>query len=430
MANAFTRLFIKDLPGNRASDTEAEVRNAAQYSEKEKEFFLGALNYSSSGASVNPKSVLSIPAFYRAVQIISGVLSSMPIEVYSTNRDGSRTTFTDHPLVKLLNFRPSKNYTPYTFIETMILHLYAHGNFYAIIRRMQVDRSIASLDIVKDPRDVAVEENNRGEVVYKINGVSYNPDRILHIKGVTFDGLEGENQLSIQRENFGLALSIRRYLSKFFGNGAHLSGVLKAAQTLTQTVYDRLVASWKARYSAGGSDEGGTAILENGMEYQPISLSPEQASAEVLRKGSIADIALITGVPRFMLEESDPTFNNGETLTRQFVNYTILPLCQRIQDEIDYKLFSLDEQYIKRVEFNLTKLLSADTEQRSRYLDSLMKWGIVTINEARKMEGMNPSESPEANVHHIPVNMVDPGNMEENDNSTKQNDNADEGERN
>ena len=56
--------------------------------------------------------------------------------------------------------------------------------------------------------------------------------------------------------------------------------------------------------------------------------------------------------------------------------------------------------------FNLTKLLSADTEQRAKYLDSLMKWGIITPNEARTMEEMNPSDDPEADKLHFPVNML------------------------
>lgn len=343
----------------------------------------------------------------------------MPLEVYSKAADGSRKLYDAHPLVKLLNFRPSKNYTPYTFIETMILHLYTYGNFYAIIRKNNIDRKIASLDIVPDPTQVYPEINGRGDVMYRIGNQSYNPDRVLHIKGVSFDGIKGENQQELQKENFGLALSIRRYLAKFFGNGAHLSGVLKYAQSLTQPIYDRLIASWRSRFGAGGTEEGGTAILENGIEYQPISLSPEQSSVDTLRKASIADISLITGVPRFMLEESDPTFNNGETLTQLFVNYTILPLCQRIQDEMDYKLFSEEEQYTKRLSFNLTELLGADTEQRAKYLDTLMKWGIVTINEARAMERINPSDDPEANVHHIPVNMIDPGQAPQNSTSNE-----------
>lgn len=415
MANAFTRLFIKDAPAHRVSDNPpTEERNATQ-AQKEKDIWFGSLNYSSSGAAVSPLSVLSVPAFYRAVQIISGVLSSMPVEVFSTSNDNSRTVFPAHPLVKLLNFRPHPAYTPYTFTETMILHLFAYGNFYAIIRRKNIDRSIISLDIVTDPNQVSAEINSRSELVYKIKQQSYSADRVLHIKGVTFDGILGEDAQILQRENFGLALAIRKYLAKFFGNGAHLSGVLTMPGALTQQIYERLVASWKARYGANGSDSGGTAILEHGTEYKPITLSPEQSSSEAMRRASIADIALITGVPRFMLEESDPTFNNGETLTRQFVNYTILPLCQRIQDEFDYKLFSTDEQYTLRAEYNLTKLLSADTEQRSKYLDSLMKWGIVTINEVRKMEGMNPSTDENANKHLIPVNMVSPDSQNNDD---------------
>ena len=406
-----SQLFVEPASNAGSHVTDTNQRTQALTPKQEMEAWYGqSLNYSQSGARVTPSTILSIPAFYRAVEIIAGVLCSMPLEVFEEKEDGSIITDKRHDVAKLLNFRPSPLYTPYSFIETMILHFHIYGNFYAIIRKTPISQEITSLDIVADPTSVELTVNSRNEPRYRIkndNGeISYNPDRILHIKNISFTGLVGEDTKELHKENFGLALAIRRYLSKFFGNGAHLTGILKSPVKLTQDIYDRLIKSWRARFGAGGSEEGGTAVLENGMEYQPISLSPNDSGTSDQRKSTVADISLITGVPRFMLEDSDPTFNNGETLTRQFVNYTILPMCERIQDEFNYKLFLPSEQNRKKARFNLSKLLSADTEQRSKYLDSLLKWGVITINEARKMEGMNPSSDEIANKHLVPVNMV------------------------
>jgi len=408
IAQKIAGLFITPTPSERANHvTDTEERTKTLTPQQEMSMWWGqSFNYSSSGATVTPQTILSIPAFYRAVNIISGVLCSMPLEVYSENAGGGTTTDKRHPVARLLNFRPSSMYTPYTFIETMILHLHVHGNFYAIIRRTGITQDIVSLDIVANPSEVETTMTTRNEPRYLINKQSYKPESVLHIKGISWDGILGEDTKTVHKENFGLALSIRQYLSKFFGNGAHLSGVLESPTKLVQDVYDRLVKSWKVRYGKGGSEEGGTAILENGITYKPISLSPADSGTTDQRRGSIADIALITGVPRFMLEESDPTFNNGETLTKQFVNYTILPLCERITDEINYKLFPVQEQGVKMAKFNLSKLLSADTEQRAKRLDTLAKWGMITPNEGRAMEDINPSTDPEANKLHFPVNML------------------------
>ena len=153
----------------------------------------------------------------------------------------------------------------------MILHLYTYGNFYAIIRKNNIDRKIASLDIVPDPTQVYPKSTGAAmlcigwqPVVQPRPGFTYQRGKLWRHKR--------RKPAGTTKENFGLALSIRRYLAKFFGNGAHLSGVLKYAQSLTQPIYDRLIASWRSRFGAGGTEEG-TAILENGIEYQPISLS-------------------------------------------------------------------------------------------------------------------------------------------------------------
>ena len=149
------------------------------------------------------------------------------------------------------------------------------------------------------------------------------------------------------------------------------------------------------------------------MDYIQIGLSPGDAQFGETKKLSVADIALITGVPRFLLEESDPTFNNGETLTRLFFNYTIMPICENIEGEISRKLFKTSEMDRFSVRFDLNQLLRADTEQRGRYIDNLMKWGILNRNEVREMEGWNPIEDGSGDKFFVPLNMVDPSDTED-----------------
>lgn len=388
---------------------------------------LGAVYWKSkSGAAIDVKSIISLPAFWRAVKIVSGVIASLPIEVVTEKADGVEEVDRKHPVYQLLSYYPSELYTKYKFIETMIAHIMAYGNFYAVINFDNLTSRPKSMDIVSMPDKVTIERNKRGGIVYVIDGqtrIAY--DRMLHISNLSMDGICGLNMPEIHVDNYGLAVSNRDYGNTFYSNGAHLSGALKHPGKLTQEAYNRLRSSWESRNS-GAENAGKTAILEEGMDYVRIGLAPGDAQFGETKKLSIADIALITGVPRFLLEESDPTFNNGETLTRQFTNYTILPFCENIESEFNRKLFMTYEMGKTRTRFNLNQLLRADTEQRGRFIDNLMKWGIINRDEARHMEGWNPIADGSGAKYLVPLNMVDPSQPEDGNSETDENEQENE----
>lgn len=369
---------------------------------------IGAMYFASkSGVVVDEKAILSLPAFYRAIKILTGVVASLPLEVVEESAEGTETQRKDHPVYRLLNLNPSPLYNRFKFFETLVLHYLAHGNFYAIIN-YRLGRP-NSLTIVDKPHEVTAEYNDRGDLFYKLSGSGkrISADRVIHVSNIAWNGIMGHSQPELHKDNFGLAIANRDYGNTFYRNGAHLSGVLRHPGRLTQDAYTRLRQSWDARYT-GGDNAGKTAILEEGMEYASIGLKPSDAAFGETKKLTTADISLITGVPRFLLEDSDPTFNNGETITRQFTNYTILPLCENIEAEFNRKLFFESEQGRIRTRFNLNQLLRADTEQRGRYIDNLMKWGIINRDEARKMEGWNPIQDGSGQAYYVPLNMVDP----------------------
>jgi HK97 family phage portal protein len=207
---------------------------------------------------------------------------------------------------------------------------------------------------------------------------------------------------------FGTALYNQDFLSNFYKNGAAVSGVVTVPQSLTDDAYKRLSSSWQSRYGGAGN-VGKTAILEQGATYNRTGLSPAEAGVGDAKKVTTADIARITGVPQFLLEDLDrATFNNIEHLGLLFVTYTILPLCQNIEAELSRKLLPEADQMNYEIRSDLHSLLRADTENRAKLIESMMKWGIINRDEARAIEGLNPIADGSGQAYYVPMNMIDP----------------------
>jgi len=372
--------------------------------------YLDSLGVAKSGAQVDEKNVLSITAFWRAIQIISGVVASLPFDVYRVDDDSA--TKVKHPVTRLISRAPSEMHTKFDFMQTLILHLYTFGNFYARIDRSP-QSGIPLRLVMLDPSRMKVEINSRGGTVYVYTNESGTearavPDRMLHVSGLSWNALEGINIVQMFKEVLATGMDNQNYIASFYANGASLSGVVSVPQKLDSTAYDRLRASWNKSYS-GAKKAGSTAILEQGATYQKVGLSPVEAGANEAKKTVVSDIARISGVPQFLLEDLDrATFNNIEELGQLFVTYTILPLCRNIESEFSRKLLTEKEQDNHELRLDLSSLLRADTEARSKLIESMMKWGIINRDEARKIEGINPIADGSGEVYYVPMNMIDP----------------------
>jgi HK97 family phage portal protein len=171
-----------------------------------------------------------------------------------------------------------------------------------------------------------------------------------------------------------------------------LNGVLKHPGRLTNEAYDRLKSSFNRAFG-GSQNAGGTAILEEGMDFQKVGLNPTDAAFNETKKATISDIARITGVPGILLEDMDKaTFGNMEQLSQMFVNYTIMPLCETIEAEFNRKLFFEAEKYQYCTRFNLDGLLRGDIAARSSYYTTMRNVLAMSPNEIRIKENMNPYE--------------------------------------
>ena len=370
--------------------------------------------------AISADSVLSLSTVWRAVNIISDSIASLPINVVQMRSDGGKDIALRHPVQRQMAFQPSPLYTKYNFFQTLVTHALLHGNGYVEINRERVTGYPKNYTILAPDRVTAKSKN--GQVYYEYVEQPADPSsgimqptvreirtgNMIHINGISWNGITGLNVIKFLADNFGLALANQQYLVKFFSDGATISGVLKHPGRLTPDAIKRLQSSWQGTYSGAGNS-GKVAIVEEGMEYQQIGLSPQQAGAADTKKLTISDIARIFGVPQFLLEDLDrATFSNIEHLSLLFRQHTIRPWCKRIEAELNTKLFPADEQVIFQVHFDIDDLAMSDLDSRSKWVESMMKWGILNRDEVRIKEGYNPIEDGSGQDYYIPMNMMNP----------------------
>ena len=354
---------------------------------------------------------VSITGFWRALNILTGVVASLPFDVYRVTQDSAKRQYR-HPLAKILRRSPNEINSKFDFFQTLVLHLLTSGNAYAKIVRNPATGLATKLYLIAPDR-VRLTQNARNQYIYIVTDEDgsesrHAADKILHVSGLSWDAVTGINLVDTFKTVFGTALYNQDFLANFYKNGAAVSGVVTVPQSLTDDAYKRLSSSWQSRYGGAGN-VGKTAILEQGATYNRTGLSPAEAGVGDAKKVTTADIARITGVPQFLLEDLDrATFNNIEHLGLLFVTYTILPLCQNIEAELSRKLLPEADQMNYEIRSDLHSLLRADTENRAKLIESMMKWGIINRDEARAIEGLNPIADGSGQAYYVPMNMIDP----------------------
>jgi HK97 family phage portal protein len=364
----------------------------------------------SSGEAVDEESALKFSAVWACVRILSETIASLPLHVYKVSANGDKNINVSHPIYRLLHDEPNPLMTSFVYRETLMAHLCLWGNHYSeIIRNGTYD--IKQLNIIK-PQDVEVQINNKNELKYKVKETGkkerfIDADDILHIPGLSFNGLMGKSPIDVAAENIGLGLGLQRFGAEFFANGASLSATVKHPGKLSKTAYDNLVKSLNEKHTGEGNRHK-IQILEEGMEWVNQVMPLEAAQFILSRRFQLNEIARIFRVPPHMLADLERSTNNNiEHQGIEFVQHTILPWCVRIEQEFNRKLFTEVEKrrgdaYVK---FNLMGLLRGDAASRAQYYTPLFNIGVFSQNEIRALEDMN-SIGPEGDKHFVQVNVT------------------------
>jgi HK97 family phage portal protein len=355
------------------------------------------------GKSVDSNSALGLSAVWGCTKVLSESIASLPLNIYERMADGDRLLADTHRLYFLLHNQPSKLYTSYTFIEYLVKSICLNGNGYAVINRDR-NANIVSFTCI-NPTDVKILQEY-GSLYYNIKGYDelIPAEDIIHVKNLTNDGILGMSPIQYAAESLGWGIALQTYGNTYFGNGGMPSGTLESDKVLTTEAVERLRQSWDKAY--GGVDNANkVAVLEEGIQFKPVSISNESAQFLASRQWSISEIARWYRVPPHLIQDlSKSSFNNIEMQSMEFIQYTLTPLLKRFEQEFNSKVFKVNERNRFYVEFNVNGLLRGDAKTRADLYTKAIQWGWMSINEVRRKENLNAI--PDGDEHLVPMNMT------------------------
>ena len=375
-------------------------------------FFMGG---TTSGKSVTERSAMQMTAVYSCVRILAEAVAGLPLHLYRYTEEGGKEKATDHPLYLLLHDEPNPEMSSFVFRETLMTHLLLWGNAYAQIIRNGKNEVIALYPLM--PNKMTVDRDEDGQLYYTYqrateeahtiegSSVRLKPSDVLHIPGLGFDGLVGYSPIAMAKNAIGMAIACEEYGAKFFANGAAPGGVLEHPGTIKDP--QRVRESWQSTFGGSGNANK-IAVLEEGMKYTPIGISPEQAQFLETRKFQINEIARIFRVPPHMVGDLEKSsFSNIEQQSLEFVKYTLDPWVIRWEQSMMRALLTEDEKGAYFVKFNLEGLLRGDYQSRMNGYAIGRQNGWMSANDIRELENMDLIPEEEGgNLYLINGNML------------------------
>ena len=352
---------------------------------------------SSSGKRVNERTAMQTSAVYACVRVISESVASLPLHVYRYNSDGGKEKAIEHPLYRLLHDEPNGEMTAYSFFEVALTHLLLWGNFYAQIIRNGKGEVLGLYPLMPDRMRVDRDENRHLYYEYTLSTddpqtnknqtVILQPEDVLHIPGLSFDGLVGYSPIAMAKQSIGLSIAAEEFGSKFYANSAVPSGILEHPGILKDPAKVR--DSWMQTFG-GSANSNKVAVLEEGMKYTPISINPSEAQFLDTRKFQIVEICRIFRVPPHMIASLEgATYSNIEQQSLEYVQYTLRPWLTRLEQAMFRRLFTEEEKKQYFIRFNVEGLLRGDYQSRMNGYATARQNGWMSANDIRQLENLD-----------------------------------------
>jgi len=372
------------------------------------------------GEVVSTASVLGLASAWACVNLLAGTIASLPLMVYRT-QGGARMVASDHPLYMILHNSPNADQTAVDFWEFICACIELGGNAYAEIIRSSDGRVIA-LSVPIAPEIMTVRRLRDGSLQYEWSDGGIRlvaaQENMLHIRGFGGNPLGGLSTLSFGRQTFGLAQAIERASGDTFRNGVRPSGLLKTADTLTLDQRKQAEELLQEKFT-GAINAGRPMLLDRGMDWVQLSISPEDAQMLQSRAFSVEEVCRFFGVPPFMVGHTEKTTSWGTGLEQQtlgFQKFTLRRRLKRIEQALSKQLLSpADRQAGIVIEFNLEGLLRGDSGARASFYQQMLSNGVMTINEVRALENLAPVEGgevPRMQMQNVPINQISRGSVQ------------------
>ncbi|MCO5129286.1 MAG: phage portal protein [Xanthobacteraceae bacterium] len=352
---------------------------------------LGLGAQTASAIAVSPESAMKCPAVMAATRIRCETLASLSVKVFKRDGD-SKQVASDHPLHRLLNKQANGWTSSAEFIAELERDVITHGQAFALANRLSDGRIFELLRL--KPSSVSVDyDDATAEPTYKVNlkgggQREYHYRDILHVKA-----LGGRAVVQDAREAIGLAIALERHAANLMAKGCRPGGVLKTAKTITSdAVVDRLTRQFQQAHS--GESAGSVALLEDGLDYQPLTFNSVDLEFSAMRNFQILEISRAFGVmPNLLSDYSSAKYASAESMWAVQLSASLLPRIRFWEGALN-RLFTEDEAERYFIEINADSIVRADLEQRYQAYSTAISSRFMSPNEVRARESL-PAGPPE-----------------------------------
>lgn len=359
------------------------------------------------GVDVGPVSALGFSAVYACVRNISEDVGKLPLILYRQGADGSRERAVADPLYGLLRDKPNPEMSAMTFRQTLTAHAMLWAGGYAMIQRDGLGRPIALWPL--HPGRVKPKRTQSGRMFWEVRTeagvpVSYEDTEIFHVEGLGFDGIVGYSLASRAKESFGIAAAAEKFAARFFGSGSTVNGVLEHPGKIGKSEdRARLREEWEDMHSGVGNSHK-VAILQEGMKYAKVGVTPEEGQFLESRQFQIEEVCRWFRMPPHKVQHlARSTFANIEHQGIEYVVDTLTAWFTRWEAEIARKLIVQAGMYAEHL---ADALLRGDTKSRFEAYNLALAQGWMNRDEVRARENLPPLPNGDGKVTLVPVNMA------------------------
>ena len=349
-------------------------------------------NGTAAGIPVSPGNAETISTVFSCVQSIAETIGGLPLLLFRNGANGDRERASDHPLYRVLHDAPNERQTALEFREQLTAHVLLWGNGYAEIHS-DAAGNVTALEPIH-PRNVTVLRLPSGRIRYDVADPETGrvrpllADEVLHLKDRTDNGIVGKSRIQVAREMLGGVLAAQEHGSATYANGARLSGVLKTPNVLDAASAARIGDSWRSQFSGSGNS-GKVAVLENGLEFQQLSMSMEDAQWLESRQFSVEEVCRIFRVPPVLVADlRHANFSNSVEMNRWFVTHTLRRWLTMWEEGAERALLGPIARSRYFIEHNVEGLLRGDSKGRADYYKEGIESGWLLRSEARRLENL------------------------------------------
>jgi HK97 family phage portal protein len=346
------------------------------------------------GSFVSDTMAMNLATVFNAATIRTQYVAMLPLVTYFRDAKGNKEKFKGSPVYSLLHDKPNPLMTSFSWRSTMELHAIFYGGGFSRIERDVLGRPIwiwlldgkrMTPELIDNGRQLQwrYRESSGKDTIF--------PDTdIIHVPGLAFDGITGDGVIKLAAKSLSLSMQAESFGEKFFENGMNASGVFVHPGTLSAPAQENLRKSIEAH--SGGSNAHRPMILEEGMVWNKISFSPEEAQFLGTREFQDKEVARWFNLPLRMLKMPDASgLRNVEQIQIEMMQSTFLPRYVAWEQELNTKLFATSSGTMTNrfAEFNVEGLLRGDSKTRADVSHIMRLDGVLNADEWRERENMN-----------------------------------------